>query len=90
MIKGDTTSSATLLGPWIIYHSGDTIPHGMEEILRQWEIDVALLPINGRLPERRVAGNLKGREAARLAESINAGLIIPCHLKCSSSTPSPR
>ena len=53
------------LGPWTIYHSGDTIPYdGMEEILRQWEIDVALLPINGRLPERRVAGNLWGREAA--------------------------
>ena len=68
------------LGPWTIYHSGDTIPYdGMEEILRQWEIDVALLPINGRLPERRVAGNLWGREAARLAKSINAGTVIPCH-----------
>ena len=68
------------LGPWTIYHSGDTIPYdGMEDILRQWEIDVALFPINGRLPERRVAGNLWGHEAARLAKSINAGTVIPCH-----------
>ncbi|MDP7293276.1 MAG: MBL fold metallo-hydrolase, partial [Verrucomicrobiota bacterium] len=31
------------LGPWTIYHSGDTIPYdGMEANLRQWKIDVAL------------------------------------------------
>ena len=68
------------LGPWTIYHSGDTIPYdGMEAVLRQWKIDVALLPINGRRPERRVAGNLWGREAARLAKSIGARTAIPCH-----------
>ena len=68
------------LGPWTIYHSGDTIPYdGMEAVLRQWEIDVALLPINGRRPERRVAGNLWGREAARLAKAIGARTAIPCH-----------
>ena len=37
------------------------------------------LPINGRAPERRVAGNLSGAEAARLAKSIGARLVIPCH-----------
>ena len=68
------------VGPWTIYHSGDTIPYeGMEEILSQWEINVALLPINGRRSERRVAGNLWGHEAARLAKSINADIVIPCH-----------
>ncbi|MBC8244066.1 MAG: MBL fold metallo-hydrolase [Verrucomicrobia bacterium] len=68
------------LGPWTIYHSGDTIPYdGMEAVLRQWEIDVALLPINGRRPERRVAGNLWGREAACLAKAIGARTAIPCH-----------
>ena len=68
------------LGPWTIYHSGDTIPYdGMEAVLRQWKIDVALLPINGRRPERRVAGNLWGREAARLAKAIGARTAIPCH-----------
>ena len=68
------------LGPWTVYHSGDTIPYdGMEKILRQWKIDVALLPINGRRPERRVAGNLWGREAANLAKDIGAKTVIPCH-----------
>jgi L-ascorbate metabolism protein UlaG (beta-lactamase superfamily) len=68
------------LGPWTIYHSGDTILYdGMEEILLQWKIDVALLPINGRRTERRVAGNLWGHEAANLAKSIGARMVIPCH-----------
>ena len=40
---------------------------------------MALLPINGRLPERRVDGNLWGREAAQLAKDIDARLVIPCH-----------
>ena len=67
-------------GPWTIYHSGDTIPYeGMEKILSQWQINVALLPINGRRPERRVAGNLWGHEAAHLAKSANADTVIPCH-----------
>ncbi len=67
-------------GPWIIYHSGDTIFYpGMPEILRQWPIDVALLPINGRSPERKVAGNLSGQDAAKLAYDIHAGCVIPCH-----------
>ena len=68
------------LGPWTVYHSGDTIPYdGMEKILRQWKIDIALLPINGRRPVRRVAGNLWGREAANLAKDICAKTVIPCH-----------
>ncbi|MGB8167800.1 MAG: MBL fold metallo-hydrolase [Chthoniobacteraceae bacterium] len=66
---------------WTIYHSGDTLLYpGMVEKLRQLgPIDVALLPINGNLPERRVAGNLDGAEAARLAHEIGARLVIPCH-----------
>ncbi len=67
-------------GPWTVYHSGDTVLYqGMEERLRQWVIDLALLPINGRLPERRVAGNLWGREAAQLAKDVGARMAIPCH-----------
>jgi L-ascorbate metabolism protein UlaG (beta-lactamase superfamily) len=42
-------------------------------------VDVALLPINGRAPERRVAGNLDGPEAARLARAIGARQVVPCH-----------
>ena len=67
-------------GPWTIYHSGDTVRYsGMAESLRNWRIDIALLPINGRAPEKRVAGNLTGREAAVLAKEIQAALVIPCH-----------
>ena len=67
-------------GGRFVYHSGDTVLYkGMIEWLRRWPIDVALLPINGRAPERRVAGNLWGREAAQLTKDIGARLVIPCH-----------
>lgn len=67
-------------GGWSIYHSGDTIRYdGMSEKLWPFKIDVALLPINGRSPERRVPGNLFGREAAQLARDVEAKLVIPCH-----------
>lgn len=63
-----------------IYHSGDTVPYeGMIRLLKPHRIDIALLPINGRKPERRVDGNLWGREAAWLASEIGAKLVIPCH-----------
>jgi L-ascorbate metabolism protein UlaG (beta-lactamase superfamily) len=67
-------------GNWTIYHSGDTLRYpGMSEKLRPFKVDLALLPINGRLPERRVPGNLSGTEAAQLAKDIEAKLVIPCH-----------
>jgi L-ascorbate metabolism protein UlaG (beta-lactamase superfamily) len=67
-------------GPWTIYHSGDTVLFdGLAAALQRWRIDVALLPINGRSPARRVAGNLRGREAATLARDIGARRVIPCH-----------
>ncbi len=67
-------------GPWSLYHSGDTVRFpGMAEGLRPAAVDVALLPINGRAPERRVAGNLSGPEAAQLAHDIGARCVIPCH-----------
>jgi L-ascorbate metabolism protein UlaG (beta-lactamase superfamily) len=51
----------------------------MAERLKPFRVDLALLPINGRAPERRVAGNLDGREAAGLAKEIGARMVIPCH-----------
>jgi L-ascorbate metabolism protein UlaG (beta-lactamase superfamily) len=67
-------------GGFTIYHSGDTLLYdGMAETLADFRVDVALLPINGDFPERRVAGNLNGREAATLAKEIGAGVVIPCH-----------
>ena len=67
-------------GPWSVYHSGDTVNYGgLVERLKPFNVDVAILPINGSRPERRVAGNLSGSEAAGLARAINAGLAVPCH-----------
>lgn len=67
-------------GSWTLYHSGDTVLYdGMVETLRPHHIDVALLPINGRAPERRVAGNLHAHEAAALGQAIGARVVIPCH-----------
>ncbi|MFM2393822.1 MAG: hypothetical protein RLZZ546_1804 [Bacteroidota bacterium] len=67
-------------GPFSIYHSGDTLWYdGMEELLSTFEIDVAFLPINGNLPERKVAGNLDCIEAAELGKAIGAKCVVPCH-----------
>lgn len=69
-------------GEWVIYHSGDTIRYpGMAERLQTFGVHVALLPINGRAPERRVAGNLSGPETAQLAKDIRAEMVIPCHFE---------
>ena len=67
-------------GPWTIYHAGDTVRYqGMASLLRNWKIDIALLPINGRDPDRGVAGNLFPQEAAELGRDMKAELVIPCH-----------
>jgi len=67
-------------GQWSIYHSGDTLWYdGMEELIKPFHIDIALLPINGRDPKRGVAGNLDAKEAARLGKAIGAKVVIPCH-----------
>jgi L-ascorbate metabolism protein UlaG (beta-lactamase superfamily) len=61
-------------GSWAVYHSGDTVVFdGMADGLRPYEIDVAILPINGKV------GNMSGVDAARLAKEIGAKLVIPCH-----------
>ncbi len=61
-------------GPWTVYHSGDTVVYpGMAEVLRPHGIDVAILPINGKV------GNMNGLDAARLAKDMGAKLVIPCH-----------
>lgn len=63
-----------------IYHSGDTLMHdALIPALKPCRVDVALVPINGNKPERKVAGNLDGREAAALAHAIGARLAVPHH-----------
>jgi L-ascorbate metabolism protein UlaG (beta-lactamase superfamily) len=71
-------------GPYLLFHSGDAVPYeGMaDELLRLaggQRLDVALLPINGRLPERRVPGNFWGDEAATFAHALGARLVVPMH-----------
>lgn len=67
-------------GMSLIYHSGDCVPYpGLLDRIRRFKDLVMLLPINGRLPERRVAGNFWGKEAAQLAKDARARLVIPCH-----------
>lgn len=67
-------------GSYTIYHSGDTLWHEeILEALKPFKIDLAILPINGNIPSRRVAGNLNAREAIKMGKMIKAGLVIPCH-----------
>lgn len=67
-------------GPYTLYHSGDTMWYdGIVEALAPFSIDVALLPINGRDPKRKVAGNLNAEQAVRLARETQAQVVIPCH-----------
>jgi len=73
-------------GPFALYHAGDTLVYdGMAERVRAAAgpggIDVALLPINGRAPERRVAGNLDGGQAAAVAHEIGARVAVPMHFE---------
>jgi L-ascorbate metabolism protein UlaG (beta-lactamase superfamily) len=63
-----------------IYHSGDTLYYAeMEKLIRDFAPHVALLPINGNLASRKVAGNLNAEEAVGLAKSCNTPYVIPCH-----------
>jgi len=69
-------------GTWTIYHSGDTRMHEkLIPSLLPHSVDLALVPINGYKPERRVAGNLNGTEAAALAKDIGARIAIPHHFE---------
>jgi L-ascorbate metabolism protein UlaG (beta-lactamase superfamily) len=67
----------------ILYHAGDTILfEGLVDLLRAFSIDLALLPINGRSPEREaidLVGNMNEREAAHLAAAVGAQVLIPMH-----------
>jgi len=66
-----------------VYHAGDTIVYdGQAERLRALDVDVALLPINGRDHFREAAGivgNLDHREAARLAADADVDVVVPMH-----------
>ena len=55
---------------------GDTLAFaGLGESLRSFGLDLAILPINGKL------GNMGGADAARVAHEAGAGLAVPCHFE---------
>ncbi len=66
-----------------IYHAGDTVIYdGLVERLRELEIDIAFLPINGRSyfrEQRDIVGNMDEREAADLAAAAGVKLLVPIH-----------
>jgi L-ascorbate metabolism protein UlaG (beta-lactamase superfamily) len=67
-------------GHWTIYHSGDTVMHKtLVKTVREFRVDLAILPINGRSAIRGVAGNLNPNEAVHLARDIEARVAVPCH-----------
>lgn len=89
------TDPATGLHPYLgyilqgngfcLYHAGDTCMYeGMQAKLRQWKLDLAFLPINGR-DARRLKGNCIGnmtyQEAVDLAGAIRPGMTVPTHFE---------
>jgi L-ascorbate metabolism protein UlaG (beta-lactamase superfamily) len=68
------------IGPYTIYHSGDTLWYkDLEKKVAQFQPDVLLLPINGNKPERKVAGNMSAIDAAAFAKAVGSGIVIPHH-----------
>jgi L-ascorbate metabolism protein UlaG (beta-lactamase superfamily) len=71
------------LGGLVLYHSGDCVPYpGLSENLAPYDIDLGLLPVNGRDQGRREAGipgNFDLGEAVGLAFSRGFGLCIGHH-----------
>lgn len=72
------------LGGVRAYHAGDTIPYqGMAQKLKLLNVQLAMLPINGRgffrETERDIVGNMEPREAARVAVEMGASALIPMH-----------
>jgi L-ascorbate metabolism protein UlaG (beta-lactamase superfamily)/protein-tyrosine-phosphatase len=66
-----------------LWHSGDTIPwEGQTEWLAPFQVDLTLLPVNGRDAQRAangVPGNLTLAEAMALTDAIGARAMIAHH-----------
>lgn len=66
-----------------VYHSGDCVPYdGLAERLSHLDVDVALLPINGRDEHRRshgVPGNFTLDEAIELCRTARIGHLVGHH-----------
>jgi L-ascorbate 6-phosphate lactonase len=66
-----------------VYHSGDTLCYeGLLTTLRQWDLTVMFVPINGRDAvkyRRGTIGNMTYQEAVDLAGHLRPRLVVPCH-----------
>lgn len=69
-------------GPLRIYHAGDCVPYeGLEEKLAGKDIDLAMMPVNGRdeyRTSRNIIGNFTFDEAFELCRRCNIPLMM-CH-----------
>jgi L-ascorbate metabolism protein UlaG (beta-lactamase superfamily) len=81
--KGRFLGYVMRAGDVTLYHSGDTVIYdAMIDILRPFNIDVTLLPINGRHYFREaqdIVGNLTAEEAVELTQAIGAKVLVPMH-----------
>lgn len=88
-IKLNTSGSHHFLGyvirfgKSVIYHSGDTVPYeGLQEQLERHQIQLALLPVNGRDELRRskgIPGNFTLEEAVDLCRCSGIPILIAHH-----------
>lgn len=66
-----------------VYHAGDTVWwEGLQARLKQFAIDVAFVPINGRDAKRfrdDVDGNMTYQEAADLVGGLDVQMAVPAH-----------
>jgi L-ascorbate metabolism protein UlaG (beta-lactamase superfamily) len=63
-----------------LYHSGDSMLYdGLVDHLGPEPFDVLFLPINGKDPARRVAGNMSAAEAVDLASIVKPRYLVPHH-----------
>ncbi|TWU21381.1 MBL fold metallo-hydrolase [Bythopirellula polymerisocia] len=71
------------LGDRVVYHSGDTIPfEGLVEELAPHQIEIALLPVNGRDDYRTshgIPGNMTCTEARNLCLAAEIPHLVPHH-----------
>jgi L-ascorbate 6-phosphate lactonase len=71
------------IGSRRLLHAGDSLAWpGLAESIGELQVDVALLPINGRDAAREAAGtvgNMDHREAAELAATAGCRTLVPMH-----------
>lgn len=70
------------LGGYVVYHAGDCVPYaGLEDKLRGKNIDLAMMPVNGRdeyRTSRNIIGNFTFDEAFDSCRRLNIDLMM-CH-----------